>query len=524
MGVMPAADARTATRNDRLFFWVLGGTVLLKLAVSAAIPLTNDEAYYYQHAFHPALGYRDHPPMVAWFLYPFLLLGKSEWIIRLPSILSSAIVGLGIHSVTREHDAARARAVAILYLVSPLHILFIPYTTDTPLYLFSFLSGLFLYRAVRGEGSLRYVLSGVFLGAAFLSKYLAVFLGIAYALFFLSARGDRRRLRGGALLFLSAAPFVAQNVYWNWTHSWANVLFNLLNRNVGAGFGLRNVAFHAVTQLYLITPPLLLLLYRERNGMAERVAGSPLRLFAALFLVPAAAFAALSTVKPIGVHWTVSFYPFLYLSLIAAAGTERIAGAIRGMALFAAAHVALLAVLLALPLPAFRHTAYYGELVFLIEGRQVADALKPFGEKYLFSSTSYAQAARLSYYSGTHFFVFGAGSRNGRADDLWTDFRTLDGRNILVFSKKPLDVPALAPFFDAVESRALPVGGARFHFLLGKGFRYGTYRDIVLRKVLRDYYTIPRVLPAGRDFFRERYFGLPASRSPLSGGTPAGPG
>jgi 4-amino-4-deoxy-L-arabinose transferase-like glycosyltransferase len=511
---MPAGGASTPTRDDRLFLWVLGGTVLLKLAVSAAVPLTNDEAYYYEHAIRPALGYRDHPPMVAWFLHPFLLLGKSEWIVRLPAILSSAIVGAGIFSLLREHDAARARAVAVLYLVSPLHILFIPYTTDTPLSLFSFLSGLFLYRAVREERSLWYVLSGVFLGGAFLSKYLAVFLGIAYALYFLSARTDRRRLWGGALLALSAAPFVAQNIYWNYTHSWANVLFNLLNRNVGAGFELRNVALHAVTQIYLITPPLLYILHRERKGMAERVTGSPLRLFAALFLVPAAVFAALSIVKSIGVHWTVSFYPFLYLSLFAASGTDRIAGAIRGMALFTAAHIAVLAVLLALPLSAFRHTAYYGELVFLLEGRQVAEALKPFGGEYLSSSTSYAQAARLSYYTGTHFFVFGPGSHNGRADDLWTDFRTLDGRKILIFSKNPLDVRTFAPFFDSVESRALPASGARFHFLLGKGFRYGPYRDIVLRKVLRDFYAIPQVLPTGRDFFRERYFGLSASRFP----------
>lgn len=514
MDVTPSADARSEVGYRRLFLWALGGTILLKIALALAVPLTNDEAYYYQQAIQPALGYRDHPPMAAWFLYPFLLLGKSEWVIRLPAILSSTLVGAGIYLLLREHDAARAGAIALLYLVSPLNILFVPYTSDTPLYLFSFLSGFFFYRAVREERSLWYVLSGIFLGISFLSKYLSVFLGASYLLYFLSARKDRRRLRGAALLLLSAAPFLAQNLYWNYTHSWANVLFNLVNRNAGERFDLRNVALHALTQLYLVTPPVLYLLYRERKRMAERFRGSPLQVFAFLFLVPMAIFTALSTVKSIGVHWAVSFYPYLYLSLFAATGTERIAGAIRGMGLFTAAHIAILAVLLALPLSAFRQTKYYGDLVFLLKGPEVAAELRPFGKEYTFSSTSYAQAARLSFYTGRHFLVFGAGSYHGRADDLWTDFRLLEGKNILVFSKNALDVRELVPFFDSVEPRTLPAQGARFHFLLGKGFRYEPYRDVVLRRILRDFYAIPHILPKGRDFFRERYFDVSANPFP----------
>ena len=514
MNVVPAGDGRSAERYRRLFLWALGGTILLKLALAVAVQLTNDEAYYYQQAIQPSLGYRDHPPMAAWFLYPFLLLGKAEWIIRLPAILSSALVGAGIYFLLRELDGARAGAVALLYLVSPLHILFIPYTSDTPLYLFSFLSGLFFYRAVQEERPLWYVLSGAFLGISFLSKYLSVLLGVSFALYFLADRKDRRRLQGAALLFLSAAPFVAQNVFWNYTHSWANVLFNLVNRNAGEQTDLLNVALHAITQLYLVTPPILFLLYRERKGMAERLRESPLRAFAVLFLVPLAVFTAMSTMKSIGVHWAVPFYPYLYLSLFAVSGTDRIAGAIRGMGWFTAAHIAILAVLLALPLSAFRHAGFYADLVFLLKGPDVAAELAPFGKEFTFSSTSYAQAARLSFYTGRHFLVFGAGSYHGRADDLWTDFRLLEGKNILVFSKNALDVEELAPFFDSVELRALPAYGVRFHFLLGKGFRYEPYREIVLRRILRDFYAIPHMLPKGRDFFRERYFDVSANPFP----------
>ena len=511
MEVMPAGESRSAEKYRRLFLWALGGTLLLKMALSFVVPLTNDEAYYYQQAILPALGYRDHPPMAAWFLYPFLLAGKTEWVIRLPAILSSTLVGVGIYFLLREHDATKARATAILYFVSPLNILFVPYTSDTPLYLFSFLSAFFFYKAVREERYLSYILSGVFLGLSFLSKYLAVFLGASYALYLLSARKDRRRLAGILLLVLSAAPFVAQNMFWNYSHSWANVLFNLYNRNTGMRFDLRRVALHVVTQLYLVTPPVLFLLYRERKGMTERMKGSPLRVFAVLFLVPIAMFTALSTVKSIGVHWAVSFYPFLFLALFAVSGTERIAGAVQGMGVFTMAHIAILAVLLALPLSAWRNTRFYGDLVFFSKGPEVAARLMTFEREYTFSSTSYAQAARLSYYTGKHFVVFGRGSYHGRADDLWTDFRLLDGKNILVFSNRMPNATELEPFFVSVETCTLPVYGTQFHILLGKGFRYKPYRDLVLREIRDAFYAIPTFLPTGHDYYRERYFSEPAS-------------
>ena len=189
---MPAGEAGREERFRRPFLWALGGTLVLKLALSIVVPLTNDEAYFYQHAIHLAPGYRDHPPMVAWLLYPFLLLGKSEWIVRLPAVLSSTLVGAGIYLLLKPYDAAKARAAATLYLVSPLNVLFVLYTTDTPLYLFSFLSAFFFFRAVRGNGLLPYALSGAFLGLAFLSKYLSVLLAASYALHVLFARRDRR--------------------------------------------------------------------------------------------------------------------------------------------------------------------------------------------------------------------------------------------------------------------------------------------------------------------------------------------
>ena len=46
-------------------------TVLLaaRIGFAGAIHLTEDEAYYRLWAKAPALGYFDHPPMIAWWIW-----------------------------------------------------------------------------------------------------------------------------------------------------------------------------------------------------------------------------------------------------------------------------------------------------------------------------------------------------------------------------------------------------------------------------------------------------------------------
>jgi 4-amino-4-deoxy-L-arabinose transferase-like glycosyltransferase len=75
------------------------GLVLLALAVTAvrllaaaAIPLTEDEAYYRLWAQHPQLGYYDHPPMIAWWIWLGERLGgDTPFGIRLIPCLSTGL-------------------------------------------------------------------------------------------------------------------------------------------------------------------------------------------------------------------------------------------------------------------------------------------------------------------------------------------------------------------------------------------------------------------------------------------------
>ena len=51
----------------RRALWILiVASTTLRLFSACYLGLGNDEAYHWLYATHPALGYYDHPPMMAW--------------------------------------------------------------------------------------------------------------------------------------------------------------------------------------------------------------------------------------------------------------------------------------------------------------------------------------------------------------------------------------------------------------------------------------------------------------------------
>jgi len=106
-----------------------------------------------------------------------------------------------------------------------------------------------------------------------------------------------------------------------------------------------------------------------------------------------------------------------------------------------------------------------------------------------------------------HYFpTFGPGSAHGRHDDILTDFRALDGKDILVFRKTAAEPDEYRPYFRSIEAREVDIRGARYFLVLGQGFDYAAYRDRVLTEVRDRYYRIPSYLPQGRCYLCERYW------------------
>jgi 4-amino-4-deoxy-L-arabinose transferase-like glycosyltransferase len=64
--------------------------LFLRAIMAAQLPLSADEAYYWLWSLHPAAGYFDHPPMIAWLIRAgTLLFGDTPLGVRLAGVLLS---------------------------------------------------------------------------------------------------------------------------------------------------------------------------------------------------------------------------------------------------------------------------------------------------------------------------------------------------------------------------------------------------------------------------------------------------
>lgn len=495
-----------------LFKLALLATLAIKLVLAYTLPMSGDEAYFIVWAKHPDFGYYDHPPMVGWILHLLLYLGSSEVILRLPAILLTTLIGMGIYQLLKPHDETRAALVATIFLVAPLNVLNVLVSTDTPLILFVFLSVASLYKALQKNSRRWYAVSGVFLGMAFLSKYFAVLLILGYLAYFIFSgqkgnQSRRAKVQGLAILLLASLPFALINFYWNYTHCWDNILFNLYNRNEGEQLSIGKIAIFFGTQIYLMTPPVIYFLYKRRAELRQKIKPGHFGLFAFVFLLPMAVFTLLSVKKVIGLHWVLAFYPFFYLLLGLYLSREELLKSLRFMAWFSAAHLAAIAVIAMLPMETWKQHKLYDGIVFMFQNDAVVEKIRPYEQQgFLLAADGYTPAAIVSYHYGKNFIVFGEGSHYARQDDMLTDYRQLGGRDILILKKSVPDLMQYVPYFQSVESKQFKLRGATYYLVLGYGFDYASYRELVLKPAREKYYTIPSFLPHAPCYFCEKYF------------------
>jgi len=494
-----------ASSSRQWLLYAFAATLLFRVWMAAAAPITADEAYFILWGRSPALGYYDHPPLVGWMLAPLAALSEAGWLMRLPTVLLPSLVALAMHAALRRwfaRDEATANLAALVILLAPMNVWNVLITTDTPLVLFSVASLLVFARAAGKNSMGLFALSGALLGVAFLAKYFAVLLGIAYLAWAISSRQPRTFL----FVFLGALPFALLNLYWNMEACWCNVMFNAINRHEdsSSGWSIATPALYAASLAYLMAP-LLWFAWRGRAQLAVAWQRPAERALLLAWLVPLAAFAALSPVKRIGLHWLLSFAPALVLSVALALEQRQLLLSARFFAVLAALHMIPLAIIALLPLETWYSMRLSDRLVF--PGR-IAELLAaaPGTPGSVLAADSYASAALLSYHARRPVPVFGRGTSHARQSDIDTDWRSLAGKDIVVLRREPPQLQDYQPYFRAVETRKIPLGGGVYHALVGSGFDYEAYRSKVLAEVRELYYRIPAWLPAGRCYFSERYF------------------
>ena len=341
------------------------GSLLFRGWLSVALPITGDEAYFYWWGVYRDGGYYDHPPMVGWLIGAMrAVLGDTLWAIRLPVLLLPVAVGGLLWWALAAVDRTRAAWAVLLVWLAPINWLNVLITTDTPLIFWSVASACCLLVAERrprldGRAWGLYALSGVLLGAAFLSKYFSVVLGLAYFVHFALFR--RERFAAFMLLLLCALPGPAINVAWNIEHCWSNIMFNLINRNAGEVFTWKKPATYVAMMVYLVSPVAAWLSWQHRSALGTTFRAH--RLLGCLVVVPLLFFALLSFKKVIGLHWVMSFYPFGFAFIAFGLPVQRLRACAIGLAVLTGLHVMAVVGVAMTPLERWQSISLYKSIV-----------------------------------------------------------------------------------------------------------------------------------------------------------------
>jgi len=492
----------------RLFWATFLGTLLLKGVLAAGFPITGDEAFFYQWGVFPAWGYSDHPPLVGWLLAVLHAISDAPLVLRSVTLLVTSVIALGIvdvlmHQLPPEREAAAWLAGAV-YLVLPWSWLFVLVTTDTLLLLFMALSAWCYLRAngceERGTGW--YALAGLFVGLAFLSKYFAALLGLAYAAHIIGSR--RARWWALPLMLALALPSIALNVWFNATHGWTNFLFNVFNRNEGAQWNLQTPVAYAAMAVYLLTP--WLLWQGLRGRWADGTRPTLRSAFTALWLFPVLLFVFVSLKRSVGLHWVLGFVPLFVLWVGLRVDARALRRSFKATLALSAPHLLLVGAVAWAPLSLWQPTQLYDRLVFTRETPALAAALlTDLPASATLMARTYNPAAMLAFYAGRYVPVFGVGRHHARQDDQIVDFRRYQGQPLRIFDYNEPDLADFAPYFERVSKRAVVIEGVRFWLVDGTGFKFQPYRDTVLAQIAREFHAIPSWLPLLGNPFCERY-------------------
>ncbi|MEI6759877.1 MAG: glycosyltransferase family 39 protein [Betaproteobacteria bacterium] len=253
---------------QRLALILLGLGFVLHATVGALHGLSVDEAHYLLYALHPALSYFDHPPLVGWVQWPLVALDAPLLVLRLLPGLVWLASGWLILQLARElsqgselsADLAGVAAVGAFLLAPLFNVLGIGLLPDSLLMLLSLAilrQTLRLMQPLALSGPRDWLLLGLLLGLAGLSKYTAILAALAVALCLLLTHGWplwRQRWLWAATLL--ALLMITPVLVWNAQNHWLSFSYQA-RHGAGDAWQWRQLLGFGLLQLLAYGPLLL---------------------------------------------------------------------------------------------------------------------------------------------------------------------------------------------------------------------------------------------------------------------------
>ena len=299
---------------------------MLRLAAAAVTPLTFDEAYYWVWSKHLAGGYYDHPPMVAFVIRAgTMIAGDTEFGVRLVSILLALPMSYAIYRAAAIlFDGVRVAATAAILLnvtlMAAVGTLIV--TPDSPLLVASSFVLFFLAKVLQTGWGAWWLAVGAAVGAALLSKYTALFFGVAILIWLVAVPELRRWFAspwpylGGLLAFALFAPVIL----WNADHQWVSFIKQMGRARIEE-FRPAFIAELAPTQIVFATPLVFILGSMGLHALAFRKAGArPARvLINTMFWTITVYFVWHALHARVEANWFAPIYPALVIAAAIAA-------------------------------------------------------------------------------------------------------------------------------------------------------------------------------------------------------------
>lgn len=469
---------------------------IFKLLILTLLPLTGDEAYFIKWAKYPSLGYYDHPPMVGWIIYTLSFINDSHIFFRLFAVVTTFIAAFVIHKIAILYKVEKEKAFlsTLIFLASPVDLLLLLMTNDVALLFFGSLGTLFLLYALEKQNLKYAILAGIFLGSAFLSKYFAVFLLFGLLLFSINIY---RKNSIKVIIIASAVifAFIAQNLYFNYNSCWNNILFNFFARTQDNKYGIGTVLGYFALMLYIFTPWGVYFLAKNRFQNTPL-----LKLITFVLGIGFFVFFIVSLKNSIGLHWFLLFTPFVFLlfSFLDKATMQKI---FKYNTIFTLLHAVILTTLLLLPISLANGHKKYSDIVLFSTPQ---DICKEFSDDKTIFTLGYSSASLLSYACKKDVFVLFNNSKYGRLDDKLFDVREISHKDIKLFNKNPIE--GLNEVCTSLEEHSFVVKGATFYSATCRDFNYDAYKKLYLDYENEHFYNIPKWLPFGECYFKQRYY------------------
>lgn len=234
--------------------------VVVHAVLAIVLPVSGDEAYYWDCSRHPDWATYDQPPMMMLAPIPFrAVLGETRLAVRGPAILASLLIGAFLLPLVRRLGGGPREAVwaYLLLHATPLFFFGSFYASTDVGMMAGYLGATWAAVAIAQGERRAWWGFGVAVALGFLAKFPAV-LVLPVLIPILMRREVRAHLRTPVPYLAGLLSVVITAPVWIWgaRHDWANLSFQLQQRHDRGAFTLVHLMAFVAFSALLVSVPL----------------------------------------------------------------------------------------------------------------------------------------------------------------------------------------------------------------------------------------------------------------------------